>query len=227
MAARSARGPNPGPFIDDLTESRSPGGTILFGRNQSIYGEGDPAVCFYKVTSGAVRSYKVLRDGRRQIAAFYLVDDIFGVEAGAEHCLSAEAIRPTRTVAYIRNGSEAGLSFLDDRLYRDVALSAVHDLRRAHEHAILLGRKSAMEKVASFLLDIAARMKTDTFELPMSRLDIADYLGLTIETVSRTMAKLARDCVITMQNSRRTVTLRNKAALCRLQEAKQVRFSDA
>jgi CRP/FNR family nitrogen fixation transcriptional regulator len=173
-----------------------------------------------------VRSYKVLRDGRRQIAAFYLVDDIFGVEPSDEHGFSAEAIRPTRAVAYVRNGSQAGLSLLDDRLFRDVAQSTVNDLRRSHEHAILLGRKSALEKVSSFLLDIADRMKTDTFDLPMSRLDIADYLGLTIETVSRTMAKLARDCVITVQNSRRTVTLRNKPALHRLREAQELRFSD-
>src|SRR4029453_13041909 len=116
---------------------------------------------------------------------------------------------------------QAGLPLLDDRLFRDVALSTVNDLRRSHEHAILLGRKSALEKVSSFLLDIADRMKTDTFELPMSRLDIADYLGLTIETVSRTMAKLARDCVITVQNSRRTLTLRNKNALHPLREARE------
>ena len=173
----------------------------------------------YRVTSGAVRSYKVLRDGRRQIAAFYLVDDIFGVEASREHRLSAEAIRPTRAVAYLHRCSEAALFGSDDRLYRDVVTSTVSDLGRAHRHAILLGRKTATEKMATFLLDIAARMNSDTFELPMSRLDIADYLGLTIETVARTMAKLARDCIISMQNGRRTITLHDKAALYRLREA--------
>jgi CRP/FNR family transcriptional regulator, nitrogen fixation regulation protein len=210
----------PGLYVDDLTDVRS-SGTVSFGRDESIYGEGDPAVCFYKVTSGAVRSYKVLRDGRRQIAAFYLTGDVFGVEPGLEHRLSAEAIRPTRAVAYLHRGSETGLFGENDRLSQDVVSSTVSDLCRSHNHAILLGRKSSLEKVATFLLDIAGRMNSDTFDLPMSRLDIADYLGLTIETVSRTMAKLARDCVITMQNGRRTVVLRNKPALCRLREADQ------
>jgi len=212
------------PF-DDFTDVRS-SGSVSFVRDEAIYSEGDPAGCFYKVTSGAVRSYKVLRDGRRQIAAFYLVDDIFGVEPGLEHRLSAEAIRPTRAVAYVRRGAEVGHLGIDDRLFRDVATSTVSELCRAHNHAILLGRKTALEKVATFLLDIAGRMKSDTFDLPMSRLDIADYLGLTIETVSRTMAKLARDCVITMRNGRRTVVLGNKAALYRLREAEQLRLSD-
>ena len=212
--------------LDDLTDVRS-NGTVSFGRDESIYGEGDPVVCFYKVTSGAVRSYKVLRDGRRQIAAFYLVDDIFGVEPGLEHRLSAEAIRPTRAVAYLHRGSEAGLRGLDDRLFRDIVTSTVSDLCRSHHHSILLGRKSAPEKVATFLLDIAGRMKSDTFDLPMSRLDIADYLGLTIETVSRTMAKLARDCVISMRNGRRTIVLCNKPALYRLREVGHLQFSGA
>jgi CRP/FNR family transcriptional regulator, nitrogen fixation regulation protein len=204
--------------VDGVTGVRH-SGTVSFGRDESIYGEGDPAICFYKVTSGAVRSYKVLRDGRRQIAAFYLVDDIFGVEPSREHRLSAEAIRPTRAVAYLHRCSEAGLFDLDDRLRQDVVTSTVSELCRAHRHSILLGRKTATEKIATFLLDIAARMKSDTFELPMSRLDIADYLGLTIETVARTMAKLARDCIITMKNGRRSITLHDKATLYRLREA--------
>jgi CRP/FNR family transcriptional regulator, nitrogen fixation regulation protein len=116
-----------------------------------------------------------------------------------------------------------GLSGLDDRLLLDVAVAAVGELRRSHEHAILLGRKSALEKVASFLLDTAERMKSDTFELPMSTRDIADYLGLTRGTLSRIIAKLAEDCLIMMQNGRRTVLLRNKAALYRLREADQIK----
>ena len=166
-----------------------------------------------------MRSCKVLVDGRRQITGFYFVDDIFGVEPGLAHRLSAEATRATRAVAYLQPGSAGGLSRLDDRLSRDAITSAVTDLGRSHEHAILLGRKTAIEKVASFLLDTAERMRSDTFELPMSRLDIADHLGTTIETVSRIMAKLARDGVITLQNGRRAIALRNKAALCRLQES--------
>jgi CRP/FNR family nitrogen fixation transcriptional regulator len=205
--------------VDELTANRS-GGTVSFGPGEAIYEEGDPAICFYKVKSGAVRSYKVLIDGRRQITGFYFVDDFFGVEPGLEHRLSAEATRATRALAYVHSGSERGLLLqLDDCLSREVALSAVNDLRRSHEHAVLLGRKTAIERVASFLLDTSDRMKSDRFDLPISRLDIADYLGLTIETVSRIMAKLARDGIIAMQNDRRTIALRNRAALCRLQEA--------
>jgi len=216
-ATNGSHSPHAELFVEDLTSNRSCG-TISFGRNESIYEEGDPAVCFYKVKSGAVRSCKVLVDGRRQITGFYFVDDIFGVEPGLAHRLSAEATRATRAAAYLQHSSAGGLSRLDD-LSRDAIASAVTDLGRSHEHAILLGRKTAIEKVASFLLDTAERMRSDTFELPMSRLDIADHLGTTIETVSRIMAKLARDGVITLQNGRRAIALRNKAALCRLQES--------
>ena len=186
-----------------------------FGKDEEIFAEGDRAAFFYKVVSGAVRTSKLLSDGRRQIDAFHLAGDIFGLETGEEHRFSAEALSHATVVAYRRCGLET-LAGQDGAFARQVVAAMMRSLERAQAHMLLLGRKTATEKIAAFLLDLAERLREDVLDLPMSRTDIADHLGLTIETVSRTLTQLERRGLIEVPAHRRSLILRDKAALHRL-----------
>jgi len=190
------------------------GAPMPFGRNAEIYGENEPAEYLYKVISGTVRTYKVLNDGRRQIGAFYLPGDMFGLEIGDEHSFSAEAIVDSK-VLVIKRSSVVALAARDTEVARQLWAMTAGELQRAQDHIMLL-IKTAQERVAGFLLEMAKRSATSTeVDLPMSRQDIADYLGLTIETVSRTLTQLEKGAAIAVPTSRRIV-LRNRAALSRL-----------
>jgi CRP/FNR family nitrogen fixation transcriptional regulator len=190
------------------------GAPMAFARNAEVYGEGEPADYLYKVIAGTVRTYKVLNDGRRQIGAFYLVGDVFGLEMGEEHTFSAEAITDSK-VLIIKRSAVVGLAARDHEVARQLWTLTSRELRRAQGHIMLLV-KTAQERVASFLLEMARRMPAgNAIELPMSRQDIADYLGLTIETVSRTLTHLENAAAIELPSSRRIV-LRNRTALGRL-----------
>lgn len=187
------------------------GAPLAFPRNGEIYGEGEAAEYVYKVISGTVRTSKVLADGRRQIGAFYLPGDVFGLESGDEHAFSAEAITAS-VVLMIRRSALVTLAGRDSGIARELWALTGRELARVQEHLMLLV-KTAHERVAGFLLEMAARRPAgDTVELPMSRQDIADYLGLTIETVSRTFTSLENEAAIELSNSRRIV-LRNRLAL--------------
>ncbi|MGA7333768.1 MAG: helix-turn-helix domain-containing protein, partial [Pseudolabrys sp.] len=162
------------------------GASMSFARNAEIYGENEPAEYLYKLVSGSVRTSKILNDGRRQIGAFYLPGDTFGLEVGSEHALAAEAITDAKVIVVKRSAVEA-LAARDSEVARQLRAMTGRELQRMQHHILLLIR-SAKERVAGFLLEMAARVKcNDEIELPMSRQDIADYLGLTIETVSRTL----------------------------------------
>jgi CRP/FNR family transcriptional regulator, nitrogen fixation regulation protein len=190
------------------------GSQMKFGPNAEIFGEGEPAEYVYKVVKGAVRTYKILNDGRRQIGGFYLPGDIFGLEMGTEHQFSAEAINAA-TVLVVRRSAIVSLAERDCEAARELWSFTGSELRRVQEHMLLLV-KSARQRVASFLLEMSNRLAaTDAIELPMSRQDIADYLGLTIETVSRTMTQLVSSQTIVLASSRRVV-LCNAGALRRL-----------
>jgi CRP/FNR family transcriptional regulator, nitrogen fixation regulation protein len=187
---------------------------MSFNRNAEIYGENEPADYLYKVMSGAVRTYKVLGDGRRQIGAFYLPGDVFGLESGEAHAFSAEAIADSK-VAVIKRSTLVGLASRDNEVARQLWVMTSRELSRVQDHIMLL-IKTAQERVVGFLLEMAARMPSEKqIELPMSRQDIADYLGLTIETVSRTLTQLENSAAIELATSRRVV-LRNRGALSRL-----------
>ncbi len=187
------------------------GTQMTFGPNEEIFGENEPATYVYKVTKGAVRTAKILSDGRRQIGAFYLPGDIFGLEMGDEHQFSAEAINHA-TVTMIRRSAVLSLAARDCEAARELWTVTSRELRRVQDHMMLLV-KSAQQRVACFLLEMSERLAaTEAIELPMSRQDIADYLGLTIETVSRTMSQLVSDRAIGLPSSRRIV-LRNRVAL--------------
>jgi CRP/FNR family nitrogen fixation transcriptional regulator len=179
-----------------------------WAQDQEIFSEGDSAEYFYKVVSGVVRTCKFLVDGRRQIDGFHILGDIFGLEPGAQYRLSAEAVSDCTVIAY-RKTKPGLLVAHDQNLSQELLSFAMQGMARAQEHSLLLGRRSAMEKVAAFLLDWAKKSKHHGLvNLAMTRQDIADYLSLTIETVSRTLSQLERENVIDLPSIRQ-VRVRN------------------
>lgn len=190
------------------------GACMSFVANAEIYGENEPAEYLYKVVSGTVRTYKVLVDGRRQIGAFHLAGDIFGFETGDVHTFSAEAITACKIIV-IKRSAVIALAARDNDVARRMWELTARELARVQEHSLVL-IKSAEERVAGFLLEMADRVPSNrAVELPMSRQDIADYLGLTIETVSRTLKHLESAATIEVPKRRR-ILLRNRSALRRL-----------
>jgi CRP/FNR family nitrogen fixation transcriptional regulator len=190
------------------------GASMAFVRNEEVFGEGEAAEYLYQVKAGCIRTYKMLVDGRRQIGAFYLPGDVFGLEGGKEHSFSAEAI-VTSTVTVVKRSLINSCASGDPELARQLLDLTVAELTRAQAHILLL-IKTAQERVAGFLLEMASRASNlAEVVLPMSRQDIADYLGLTIETISRTLTQLEDASTIALPSSRRIV-LRNQAALSRL-----------
>jgi CRP/FNR family transcriptional regulator, nitrogen fixation regulation protein len=190
------------------------GAAMSFSRNTEIYGENEPADYLYKVVSGSVRTYKVFDDGRRQIGGFYFSGDMFGLEHGDSHQFSAEAIE-TCVVLVVKRSALVTLAERDGDIARQLWSHTAAELQRVRTHTLLL-IKSAEQRVACFLIEMADRKTNhEAVELPMSRQDIADYLGLTIETVSRTLTHLEAKAAIALPSSRRIV-LRNRPALMRL-----------
>jgi CRP/FNR family transcriptional regulator, nitrogen fixation regulation protein len=188
-------------------------GTVMnFAPDREIYAEGDEARSVYKVVSGVVRTCRFLSDGRRQIDSFHVTGDVFGFEAGSDHRLTAEAVSHCTVIAYRRRGLETTIT-QDHRLGRWFFSHAMTSLERVREHALLLGRSSAAQKISAFLLEIEKQDgNKNLVDLAMSRQDIADYLGLTIETVSRTLSQLEREGTISLPSARRIV-LKNRRAL--------------
>jgi CRP/FNR family nitrogen fixation transcriptional regulator len=161
-----------------------------YNRGAEIFGEAEPADYVYQVIDGAVRSYKLLSDGRRQIGAFHLVGDIFGLENGPVHRFTAEAIVDT-TVRLAKRASLEHVAETDALVARDLLSMTTSNLQHAEDHMLLLGRKTSLERVAAFLLEMDRRLSAaGVMALPMNRRDIADYLGLTLETVSRALSCL-------------------------------------
>jgi CRP/FNR family nitrogen fixation transcriptional regulator len=191
------------------------GSTINFSRNGEIYGEGEAMRSFYRVVSGAVRTYKLLGDGRRQISGFHLPGDIFGLGTGAKYQFSAEAVTAATVIAVDRS-TLANLAARDSELANELWALTAEELDHLRGLMTTLGRKNAHERLAAFLLEMAGRVGANgALDLPMSRQDIADYLGLTIETVSRTFTQFETEAVIELPSCRRVV-LKNGGALVRL-----------
>jgi CRP/FNR family nitrogen fixation transcriptional regulator len=210
----SARWDLSGPSVAADPLNKMTGITISFARNGELYGQNEPADHIYKIISGTVRTYKIFSDGRRQIGAFYLAGDVFGLELGMAHTFSADAINGAR-VLVIKLGAVIELAEREHDVARRLWALTSRELLRAQDHSLLL-MKTAQERVASFLIEMVARLPAgSTVELPMSRRDIADYLGLTVETVCRTLTQLESAAAIAQPSSRRIV-LRNRAALQRL-----------
>ncbi len=190
------------------------GARMSFARNGEIYGEEEPADYLYQVVSGAVRICKLLDDGRRQITAFHLPGEIFGLEVGDQHRFTAEAVTES-SILVVKRSAVAALAAREGKVARQLWTVTAHELQRVQHHMLLLV-KSAQERVACFLLEMCQRLAAvEAVDLPMSRQDIADYLGLTIETISRTLTQLELQAAIALPTSRRIV-LRNRSALRRL-----------
>lgn len=203
-----------------VTDAKSPlssfGTVSHFSRNNTIFSEGDDAEYSYRVVTGAVRLSKMMPDGRRQIAEFALPGDFFGINWLREHALTAEAITDVTLICYGRGRLER-LGDENRDIRAELFSTLRHDLWAAQNHLLILGRQSANERVASFLVQLMERGKQAdkrSIDIPMTRQDIADYLGLTIETVCRALSKLRQSGLIDIPG-RHEIVVRNTAALRR------------
>jgi CRP/FNR family nitrogen fixation transcriptional regulator len=192
-----------------------PGACPRFSRDEEIFGEGETADYLYQVISGAVRTHRILRDGRRQIDAFLFAGDYFGLEMGETHRTTAEAMTDA-SIRMIRRGALSDLAARRCDAARALFRLTAESLNRSQDHVLMLGRRSALERVVGLLLDIAERTHADAeLDVPMSRQDMADYLGLTIETVSRTLTSLQDEELIQLPTVRHVV-LKDRRALERM-----------
>lgn len=204
--------------LDALVALERIGARHGFTRDAEIYAEGDAADCWYKVVAGAVRICKLLADGRRHIAEFCFGGDCFGLDAAAERVFSAEAVGDAIVMRYPRRATDR-LIEEDPRVSRRLCEATLRDLAHAQTRMLLLARMTAPERVASFLLELSERSdRKRTVEVPMSRTDIADYLGLTIETVCRVLSAFKRDGAIAIPSSHR-IELCDRAALAAVADA--------
>ncbi len=177
--------------------------TNFFGSGAEIYGQGERAGTLYQVVFGCVRLHRLTNDGRRQIAAFHMAGEVFGFEADGTHQFFAEAVGSTG-IRTIRMTAEVTAS-------PGFVPLALQSLSHAQRHLLVLGRQNATERVAAFLVDMADRQgDLDRIDLPMTRSDIADYLGLTIETVSRIFTKFRSKGVIRLNGAREVVILKRQ-----------------
>lgn len=183
--------------------------------------EGESADHFFNITAGHAKLFKLLPDGRRQITGFVGLGHFLGLAVSDTYAFSAEAIDPVRYCRFSRSRLRA---LLDDFPLMEKRLLevAANELVAAQEQMLLLGRKTARERVASFLLaqsrlGVLCTAPRERFALPMTRGDIADYLGLTIETVSRTLTKLRSDGLLDIPNATEIV-IRNRSAMRRIAE---------
>jgi CRP/FNR family nitrogen fixation transcriptional regulator len=187
---------------------------MAFARDEEIFAQEQDADLVYLLVQGAVRTTRLMSDGRRQIGEFYLAGDLFGLEVAAVRKFSAEALSDC-VVQVVKRSALRELARTDPGIERMMWLASSDELERAHDHILLLGRKTACEKVASLLMGMAARHGFERAELPKGRQDMADYLGLTIETVSRMLTQLQASAVIRFSGVR-SLTVANPAALARL-----------
>ena len=196
----------------EISEPLRMAGTVInIAEGREIFAEGDSPDMFYKVISGVVRVCKFLNDGRRQIEAFHVAGEVFGFELGDERLLCAEAIGDCTLISYRRRSVDI-LAQKNESVNRHLFQFAMQNLAQAQSHSLLLGRRGAAEKVASFLLGWAKHSdRKGILYLAMTRQDIADYLGLTIETVSRSLTQFERNGVIALSSSRQVRILNSEA----------------
>jgi CRP/FNR family nitrogen fixation transcriptional regulator len=203
--------------LGQLSRARVILSEFKYERGIEIYGQAEPADYIYQVVDGAARSHKLLSDGRRQIGAFHLPGDIFGLENSAVHRFTAEAIVDT-TVRLMKRCSLEHAAETDALVALDLLNMTTSNLQHAEDHMLLLGRKTSLERVAAFLLEMDRRLTAaGVLALPMSRRDIADYLGLTLETVSRALSHLHSKGILNfLGQTQRQIVLLDRARLADL-----------
>ena len=205
------------------TVTRQPAAIVLdglhlsYGQGETIFDEGEAADRIYQLISGSLRTCRILRDGRRQIEAFHFAGDVFGLERGTTYRVAAQTLSPAIVRAMPRAALEALAYERGDVAHRLLDL-ATDSLRRCQDHVLMLGRRAACERVAALLLDLAERTGADLLlDVPMTRQDMADYLGLTIETVSRTLTQFQESGLIQL-SACRSIRLSDREALMGLCE---------
>ena len=187
-----------------------------FAAGSYLYFEGDPVERLYEVKSGILRLTRLLEDGRRQVISFGYPGDIVGFPSDGLHHTDCDVLVEARLQSYRRMDLESGSN--DPQLHQELLQAALREIGAMQDHFLMLGRKSAAEKVASFLCTLAERVGEEKgpnrqVALPMSRADIADFLGLTTETVSRSLTRLRKANVIALENAHTVVILRPQALL--------------
>jgi CRP-like cAMP-binding protein len=208
------RAAKPEALTDSLAALDGVGAVIALRRDEPLFRPGDRAEFYFKVLKGAVRNCRVLADGRRHIGEFFLAGDFIGLDAAESYAFAAEAIVETTLIRYSRRKVEA-MAADEPRIGLSLVEIMRAGLAAAHERMLLLGHMTAMERIASFLLDLSTRRGDGRVSLPMTRTDIGDYLGLTMETVSRAFSQLKSGGIITQQGLHE-LTIAKRAALVEL-----------
>jgi len=190
------------PLAPPLTDAfERLGSRTSFDRDAEIYAQDDAAEFLFRVVHGVVRTSRLTIDGRRQVGDFYYAGELFGLEPGPDHRFAAEALTDCEVVMVRRSALRALAG--DAELDRLIVVAARQEMERMQDHLVMLGRRTARERVACFLMSIAQRQGDAQVNLPMGRQDMADYLGLTIETVSRMLTQLQGDSIVEFPSSRR------------------------
>jgi len=219
-ASAHAKSSSPAFILDDeqeqakralLTMRRGP---IRYRRNNTIVCEGDPTDYVFLIVDGTVRSCRTFHDGTRSIVAFHLIGELFGWTDKLKHSLSVEAATDAM-ILFFKRSVLLSIASHEGKIASFLLKATTKELHQVQEHSLLLSR-SAKCRVASFLVDLSMRTgNPKCIELPMSHQDIADHLGLTIETVSRTITAMQRSGLIARASSRTLIVL-NRAALLRM-----------
>jgi len=179
------------------------GTTVTVQREREIHGQGDATDYCWRILSGCARTVKLMEDGRRQVAEFLFSGELLGLDDLGTHDFAAEAVTDVTLRRYPRRMVEA-LADSHPGLARRLRAMALTNLRNAHDRMVMLGRKTAVEKVASFVLEMQHRATAPgrkMVEVPMSRTDVADHLGLTVETVCRILAHLKREGTVKLHRT--------------------------
>jgi CRP/FNR family transcriptional regulator, nitrogen fixation regulation protein len=176
-----------------------------YRRGQEIYKEDSPVEYWYRIVSGVARRFSARADGKRQIVDLLLPGDVFGFGGSGKHHFAAEAVLDDTVVSRFPRSRLEALADSDPRVAHELRDATAEAMSRLHALILNLGRTTAEEKVGHFLLRMAERLSggpADRMVLPMSREDIADYLALSVETVSRSLTQLKRRGVIRLMGTR-------------------------
>jgi CRP/FNR family nitrogen fixation transcriptional regulator len=206
----------PAAFDGLNTAAQVPSLEFDYPKGTEIFGASEPAQYIYQVIEGAVRSYQLLSDGRRQIGAFHLAGDVFGLEFDDVHRFSAEAVISTKLRLVKRQSVERSAQGDLVTMLSLLRMTST-SLRHAEDHLLLLGQRTALERVANFLVEMEHRSAAaGVLALPMNRRDIADYLGLTLETVSRALTALKQSGVIKFMGTQRDIVVTDTGRLAKI-----------
>jgi CRP/FNR family transcriptional regulator len=194
---------------------------VELNRGEPLLDEGEPADYVFNLTAGTLKLYRLLPDGRRQITGFLFPGDFLGLADRSDYTCSAEAVTEATLCRFPRKNLENLFSEIPHLEGRLLGMART-ELAESQDHMLLLGRKSAKERIASFILMLSNRavrrgLGANPVSVPMSRNDIGDFLGLTTETVSRTITSLKRSGIIAADSDRK-ISITNPDDLAELAE---------